>query len=225
MRTHLFLLLMIVITATSQLVGQEKIIHGKITTFDSIPLIGVSVQVKSTKQIFKTDTVGMFSAFCNRKDKLKISAKGFFNQNVKVEDDTKYIFINMNLKPGRENREFAIGYGHVKDKDRLYSISSLNSDQLQFSQYNNIYEIIRGRFPGVEIKNGDIIIRGTSTFLGSDAALLVVDGVIVDRDFFSSLLPVEISSINVLKDASASAYGSRGANGVVIVETRKGGDK
>ncbi|MDB4582038.1 TonB-dependent receptor plug domain-containing protein [Draconibacterium sp.] len=220
---HAILVFIIIFCTTSFLVAQEKVLHGKVTTFDSIPLIGASVQIKSTEQIVKTDSLGIFTVSCYQKDKLKVTANGFSRQNVKIEEEVKYIFVNLKLKPGRENREMAIGYGHVKEKERLYSISSMNRNEMDFSQYTDIYEIIRGRFPGVEIRNGEIIIRGTSTLLGSDAALLVVDGVIVNQELFSNLSPVEIASINVLKDASASAYGSRGANGVVLVETRSGG--
>jgi len=208
--------------STFLLCGQEKVIQGKVTTFDSIPLIGASIKVKSTKKVVYSDTLGLFTVSCLPKDKLKVTAKGFSNQNVKIEEKIKYVLVNLKLKPGPESRDIAIGYGYVKDKDKLYAVSSLNEKDMDFSQYTDIYEIIRGRFPGVQINGDEIIIRGTSTFLGSDAALLVVDGVIVDQDFFASLPTVVIASINVLKDAAASAYGSRGANGVVIVETKRG---
>ena len=217
---QLFLLVAISFVASSFLFAQDKVLHGKVTIYDSIPLIGVSVQVKSTKQIVKTDSVGMFTAFCQQKDKLSISAKGFSRQNVKIQEDAKYIFVNLKLKPGTQNREIAIGYGYVKDKEKLYAISSLNRNQMDFSKYTNIYDVMRGRFPGVDVRNDKIIVRGTSTLYGSDAALLVVDGVIVSQDAFASLSPADIATINILKDASASAYGSRGANGVVLVETK-----
>ncbi|MEN8117365.1 MAG: TonB-dependent receptor plug domain-containing protein [Bacteroidota bacterium] len=213
---------LLIFYSVTELIAQEKVLQGKVTTFDSIPLIKASIQIKSSKQIVYTDTMGLFTVLCQPKDKMKVSAKGFSRKKVKIEEKVKYIFVNLKLKSGRENREIAVGYGHVKNKNLLYSISSLNERNLDFSRYSNIYEIIRGRFPGVEIRDGEIIIRGTSTFLGSDAALLVVDGVIVTQHVFSSLSPADIANINILKDSSASAYGSRGANGVVIVETRSG---
>lgn len=220
MKKLIIFLSILLFYSTTVLVAQEKVLQGKVTTFDSIPLINAGIQIKSSKQIVYTDTLGIFTVLCQQKDKLKVTAKGFSTKNVKIEEKIKYIFVNMKLKSGRENREIAVGYGHVKNKDLLYSISSLDERSLDFSRYSNIYEIIRGRFPGVEIKGDEIIVRGTSTFLGSDAALLVVDGVIVGHEVFSSLSPADIANINVLKDASASAYGSRGANGVVIVETK-----
>ena len=132
--------------------------------------------------------------------------------------------MNLKLKPGTQNRELAIGYGHVKEKDKLDAMSSLNEKDFNFSNYSNIYDLIRGRFPGVQIIGGEIIIRGQSSLYGSNAALLVVNGVVVDQGYFGSIHPIEIKNINVLKGPTASIYGARGANGVVIVETKDGKD-
>jgi len=209
--------------STFLLFGQEKVIQGKVTTFDSIPLIGASIKVKSTKEVVYSDTLGLFTVSCLPKDKLKVTARGFSNQNVKIEEKIKYVLVNLKLKPGPESREIAIGYGHVKDKDKLYAISSLNETDMNFSQYNDIYDIIRGRFPGVQISGGEIIIRGKQSIMGSNAALLVVDGIIVNESSFSTIPTTDIASINVLRGAAASIYGVRGAKGVVIVETKRGG--
>jgi TonB-dependent SusC/RagA subfamily outer membrane receptor len=202
--------------------GQEKNVLGRVTTFDSIPLISASIKVKSSKEISYSDTLGHFRVVCRPKDKLKVTARGFVNRSVKINEKTKYALINLKLRPGIQNRELAVGYGHVRDANKLYSVSSLNDSELDFSRYSDIYAIIRGRFPGVQIQNGDIIIRGSGTFTGNDAALLVVDGLIVEQNVFSSISTSEIASINILKDAATSAYGMRGANGVVIVETKRG---
>jgi len=209
--------------STFLLFGQEKVIQGKVTTFESIPLIGVSIKVKSTKEVVYSDTLGLFTVSCLPKDKLKVTARGFSNQNVKIEEKIKYVLVNLKLKPGPESREIAIGYGHVKEKDKLYSISSLNEKDMDFSQYTDIYDIIKGRFPGVQISGGEIIIHGINTIMGSNAALLIVDDVFVNESSFASIPTTDIASIDVLKGAAASIYGVRGANGVVIVETKKGG--
>jgi len=209
-----------VFNSTFLLFGQEKVIHGKITTFDSIPLINASIKVKSTKKIVLSDTLGIFTVFCFPKDKLKVTAGGFSSQNVKIEGEIKYVSVNLKFKPGPQNRELAIGYGHVKDKDKLDAMSSINEKDMDFSHYSDIYDLIRGRFPGVQIIGGEIIIRGQSSLTLSNAALLVVNGMPVDQGYFGSIHPIEIKSINVLKGTSASIYGARGANGVVVVETK-----
>lgn len=220
---RLFLFFVAILFATS-VSAQDRVIHGRVFTFDSIPLIGASVKVKSTKQIVQTDTTGKFSIAVNPKDILQVSAKGFYSQKVKLADNTKVAIINLKLKPGEKNREIAIGYGHVSDRDKLNSVANLNSKDMDFSQYSNMYDLIKGRFAGVQVVNGEIIIRGVNSLNSSSAALIVIDGVAVGDGVLSTLPPVQVKSINVIKDGSAAIYGSRGANGVVLIETKRGGD-
>ena len=203
--------------------GQEIVIEGTTVTFDSIPLVNASIKVKSTKQIVATDTMGSFSVACNSTDVLIVSAKGFYTQRVKLDDKTKLLSINLKLKPGIKNRDYAIGYGHVTDAERLNSVSNMNSNDLDFSQYTNMYDLIRGRFSGVQIVNNEIIIRGVNSINSSNAALIVIDGIMSSGDL-GSISPVDVKSISIIKDGSAAIYGSRGANGVVIIETKRGGD-
>lgn len=205
--------------------AQEKVIHGKVTTFDSIPLIGATVKVLSTKQVVETDTLGNFAVGCSSKDKIKVTAMGFYPQKIKLTDKVKFAAVNLKLKPGEKNREYAIGYGHVNNREKLNAVANLNNKDLDFSQYSNLYEVIRGRFAGVQIAgNGDIIIRGVNSINSSSAALIVVDGVPSEQSILNSIPPVQVKSINVLKDGSTAIYGARGANGVVLIETKKGGD-
>jgi len=216
-----------VFSSTFLLLGQEKIIEGLVTTFDSIPLIGASIEVKSTKELVFTDTIGMFSVSCFPEDKLKVTANGFSRRNVKIEENIKYVLVNLILRPGPESRELAVGYGHVKDADKLYAISNVNENDINFSRYSNIHQIIEEMFSSsVQVRGGgEIVIRNTPAMDGSNAALLIVDGRQVDEFDFANINTADIASINVLKDASASVYGSRGGNGVVIVETKRGGNQ
>lgn len=200
---------------------QEKIVHGVVTTFDSIPLISVEVKVQSTKQVCLTDTLGRFSIACNEKDKLKVNAEGFYPQKVEVKNLTKVVAVNLKLRDGEKARDYAIGYTRVSDHDKLNSLASLNSDELDFSQYANIYDLIRGKFAGVQIINGEIVVRGIKPS-GNSAALIIVDGVSRNSSVLSALAPSQVKSINVIKDGSSSIYGIKGANGVVIIEMKKG---
>lgn len=225
-KVTLFLIVMIV---SSFAFGQDKTLVGKITTFDSIPLIGVDVLVISTKQTVKTDSLGRFLVMCNPEDKIEVNADGFYPQKVKIEKKIRLILVNLKLKKGDNNLEMAgryvnVGYGHVDAKSLLSSVSSLNKNDIDFSVYTNMFDLIQGQFPGVTVEGNKVIIRGNKTFYGSesDGALLVVDGIFVSPEDFATISPLDVQSVDVLKDGSSSVYGSRGANGVVIVETKKG---
>jgi len=209
--------------------GQDKTLVGKITTFDSIPLIGVDIQVKSTGQKVQTDTLGRFLVFCDPEDKLEITADGFYPKKVKIETEIRLILVNLKLKNGEDNLEKAeryanVGYGYVESKRLTNAVSTLNNSDVDFSMYSDMYDLLRGKFSGVVVEGNNIIIRGVKTFQGveGNGALLVVDGIIISQQDFAILSPLDVQSIDVLKDGSSSVYGSRGANGVVIVETKKG---
>ncbi|MFC2116075.1 TonB-dependent receptor plug domain-containing protein [Bacteroidota bacterium] len=213
------------IFVSNLLSAQDHLIRGVVHTFDSIPLIGAEIQVKSTKQSVLTDTFGNFIVFCNSEDRLKVMARGFYNQNVKINENTKLVAVNLTLKPGEKKREYAIGYGYVSDEDKTTAVTGLNTNDPSYQRYSDMYDLIRGQFAGVQITNGEIIIRGAKSFMGSSAALIVVDGVIMDAEYLNTLSPIQVKSIDVIKDGSAAVYGSRGANGVILIETRKGGDE
>ncbi len=219
-----FFTVIVVVCFSLYTTAQDKVIHGVVTTFDSIPVIDAEVKVKSTGQTVLTDTLGRFAVPVNEGEKLKVKAQGFFNQRVKLEEKTKYAAINLRLKPGEKNREYAIGYGHVSDRDKLNALATLDNNDVDFSQYSNVYELIKGRFAGVQVVNGEIIIRGVNSINSSSAALIIVDGVPVDNSALNSIPPVQVKSVNVIKDGSSAIYGSRGANGVVLIETKRGND-
>lgn len=221
----ILLVLVCIIFISSMLKAQDHIIHGVVHVFDSIPLVDVEIKVKSTKQSFFTDASGNFIVFCNSEDKLKVTAKGFYSENIKIKDKIKVVAVNLKLKPSEKNLEYAIGYGHISERDKSTATATFNMGKTTFSKYSDMYDLIRGTLPGVEVTNGEVIIRGDKSFHGSSAALIVVDGVIMDSDILNTLSPFDVKSIHVIKDGSSSVYGSQGANGVVLIETRKGGDE
>ncbi|HSH18847.1 MAG TPA: TonB-dependent receptor plug domain-containing protein [Draconibacterium sp.] len=229
MNIQKFTLFLVMTMFVSLAFGQNKTLVGKVTAFDSIPLIGVEVLVKSTKQSYMTDSLGRFQVFCNPEDKLEISANGFYPQKVKVKKEIRLIMVNLKLKKGDRNIEMAgryvnVGYGYVHSKDLLYAVSSANTNDIDFTKYDNVLDAIQGQFPGVSVENGEIVIRGIKTLYGSqgNGALVVIDGAIVDSNDLQNISTHDIQSIDILKDGSSSVYGSRGANGVVIVQTKKG---
>lgn len=220
----IFFVLIILVNVVGEVYAQERIVNGRVTTFDSIPLINASIKIKSTKQVIYTDTLGNFYAPCNYEDNIKVWARGFSTEKIKLDSMVKLVIVNLDLKPGKKNREYAIGYGHVSDIERLNSVANLNNDDVDFSQYTDLFELIRGRFPSVQIINNEIIIRGQNSLFGSNAALIILDGSPIENSMLNTIAPVDVKSINIIKDSGAAIYGSRGANGVVLIETKKGGD-
>lgn len=203
--------------------AQKRTIEGVVSTFDSIPLIKAEVKVISTKQTTLTDTMGHFVINCLPTDKIKVSAHGFASRKVKVQEKTKIVFVNLNLKQGAKNPEIAVGYGHIKDSDKLFSVASLQTDNVAYSSYSNMYQLLQ-TIPGVTVSNRQVIIRGKNSINYSSDALIVVDGSIEDSRILETIRPFNVKSIDVLKDGSSSIYGSRGASGVVLITTKKGGE-
>lgn len=204
--------------------GQEREIQGMVTTFESIPLVNAAIVAKNRKDTVHSDSLGMFHIACEPKERLRVSARGFATQTVRIREKTRMVLVNLRLLPGPENRELAVGYGHVKDAEKLYAISNVNEADTDFSKYSSIYDIISDNFSSsVRVRSdGEIVIRGSPTMDGNNAALLILDGREVSTFDFGQLNTSDIASVNILKDASAAVYGSRGANGVVIVETKRG---
>ncbi len=203
--------------------AQDKVIHGQVFTFDSIPIINASIKVKSSKQETKSDANGRFTVECTSDDVLSVSANGFNSEKVKLDKNLDNVNVNLELKPGDKNLKKAIDDGHVSNAESFNAIASMQNDEEDFTQYANIYEIIQGRFPGVQISNGYIIIRGVNRLMASSAengALIVVDGVINDNSILSTLPTSQVKSIKIMKNGNNAIYGSRGTNGVVLIETK-----
>jgi TonB-dependent SusC/RagA subfamily outer membrane receptor len=202
---------------------QDKIVTGKITTFGEIPVLNASVVVESTGMKYFSDSLGAFSLTCAVTDKLVINAEGFNTRRVKIKKETLIALVNLDLLPRQDAKDVAVGYGHVKDKDKLYAMAAMNESGMNFSRYKSIFEILETNFAGVQVINGEVIIRNAESFEGSNPALLILDGREVSASSLAAISTSDIAQINILKDASASVYGVRGANGVVVVETKRGG--
>ncbi|MDX5586031.1 MAG: TonB-dependent receptor plug domain-containing protein [Aureibaculum sp.] len=218
-------LLIFLFSFTSISYSQERTVTGFVTTLENIVVVNAEVKVLSSKVTVLTDTVGSFKVSCLLKDKIKISAKGFYSQKVKTDEKTKEVIINLLFKPGEKNLDLAVGYGHIKEKDKSYSISNIrNDDEFEFSKYSNMLQHIVNSSPSIVIGGGGIIIRGSNSLLGSSTALILIDGIAVNSSELYMLPPPDVKSVNILKGGAAAIYGSRGANGVVLITTKRGGD-
>ncbi|WP_406683604.1 TonB-dependent receptor plug domain-containing protein [Seonamhaeicola sp. MEBiC1930] len=217
---NISLCLVLVFLINIKLGAQEKVIKGVVTTFEDIHVVKAEVKSLRTKEIVLTDTIGVFKITCLPGDKIRVSAKGFNSESFKVTENTTTAFINLKLKPNLKNRELAVAYGHVQDEKNLNAIASIHTSDKSYSDFYSVYEILN-QIPNVRVNGSQIVIRGQSSVNGTGAALIVIDGDIQTFDMLSNLSPQNIKNISVLKGIAASAYGSRGANGVVLVTTKK----
>ena len=114
--------------------------------------------------------------------------------------------------------EVNIGYGTVKQKDLLTPVARVNGSHPRYSSYTSIYDMLRTQ-PGVMVNGRRVIIQGISTFYGNTEPLYILDGMPVSN--IDAIPPRQVKSIDILKGASTSVYGSRGANGVIIITMKK----
>jgi TonB-dependent starch-binding outer membrane protein SusC len=116
-----------------------------------------------------------------------------------------------------------VGYGSVKKKDLTTAVGNINGEDKDYASYKDIYEMIRGRVPGVTVSGTQIRIRGESSINASNEPLLVVDGVVVQS--IDNIAPRDVKSIDILKGSASAIYGSRGSNGVILITLRSANDK
>jgi TonB-dependent SusC/RagA subfamily outer membrane receptor len=224
MRTKFILFVVFVTTfAVAPVHSQNRVVTGQVLTLNDLPVANFEIEAKKGETGAITDSAGWFTIVTYPKDVLLFKGKVFRNERMKINNRTPdTVYVNVEFINTPENKELAVGYGYVEEDELLHSVSHLDSEQADFSQYNDIFELIRGRFAGVQIQGNEVIIRGISSINLSSCALYVVDGVVVSD--ISSINPSDVKSIDVLKDSGASIYGSRGANGVVVIQTKRGND-
>ena len=200
--------------------AQTRVVHGRLTAYNTYPVQNVEVRSKKSKSATVSDSLGRFSIVCQENDLIKIKPKTFRPVTRRVDPDTDSLIINLVFVDSRKNRDIAVGYGYIKEKDLTYAVGNLEQENNEFCHYNDIFDLISGRFAGVVVENRQVIIRGRNSINSDTEALYIVDGAPVNS--IDWIAPCDIASINILKDASASIYGTRGGNGVVIIETKRG---
>ncbi|MBP9031417.1 MAG: TonB-dependent receptor [Dysgonomonadaceae bacterium] len=211
---------------------QQKTITGKVTDSNGEPIIGANIIEVGTTNGTVTDIDGNFSLQVEDDAILHISYIGYLEQDINTTGKTS---VNVVLQEDTKTLEelVVIGYGSVRKSDLTGSISTVKTDAIKDEPIQRMEQILQGRVSGVSVTNTSgapdgsihIRVRGANSINGGNEPLYVVDG-IASTDLFNSLDVNDIQSIEVLKDASSTAiYGSRGANGVVLVTTKKGINK
>ncbi len=226
-----FLLLILLMGSFTSSYAQEITVSGVITDeTEGFTLIGVSVIQKGTSMGTTTDIDGKYTITVQEGTILVYSYIGY-NDEERVADQA---FINLSLSEKSEllNEVIVIGYGTQKKTDKTGAVSHVKAEDLNQGMLSDPIQGLQGKAAGVSItkKGGDpnagftVRIRGASGYTASSDPLYVIDG--VQGGDPTSIASEDIESYNILKDAASTAiYGSRGANGVIIITTKKGGKK
>ena len=217
--------------AMASVVQQTIKVSGQVVDQEGQPLIGATIRVKGAQTGVVTDFDGNFQLDAPANATLVVSYVGFKDREIAVRGRAVIETITMESDSQLLDQVVVVGYGTQKKADLTGSVSIVNADELKRTSNSNISTMLEGKVAGVSITSDGqpgadpmVRIRGIGTLNGNQAPLYVIDGVPMGttiRDFS----PNDIETIQVLKDASAGAiYGSRAANGVVIITT-KGGKK
>lgn len=208
----------------------KKKLWGIVRDESGEPIIGASVLVKGTKVGTVTNAEGEFSLDVPASGMLVISYMGFATREVPIKNNSN-LKITLNEDEAQNlNEVVVVGYGTQKKASVTGAIASVTTKDLVQTPQANISNMLVGKMPGLIAMqrsgapgedNSTLLIRGVSTFSDNTAPLVMIDG--VERPYYNGLDPNEIESVSILKDASATAiYGVRGANGVILITTRKG---
>jgi TonB-linked SusC/RagA family outer membrane protein len=208
--------------------NERKTIKGTVLDANGEPIIGASVFEKGTKNGTVTDVDGNFTISVSNNSEVEVSYIGFVPQKLRVKDGSP---LNISLKEDVEslNEVVIVGYGVERKADVVGSISTVSADKLKNRSTPSVTNALTGMMPGVSVSqtsgspgddSGTIRIRGVGSFGATPSALILIDGI---PGNLSDIHMEDIENISVLKDASTAAiYGSRAANGVILVTTKTG---
>ncbi|MEJ7766385.1 MAG: TonB-dependent receptor [Chitinophagaceae bacterium] len=225
--TFYFIVFLPFLSSSLQILAQNHMVTGTVTDQDGKALIGASVTIKNTQGGTSTDANGKFSLNApNANSTLVITSIGFTTQEVPVNNLST---INVSMIPDATAlKDFVVvGYGVQKKKSLTGAVVSVDEEQLRAMPVGNPVSRLQGRAAGVTITNNNapgagstVRVRGYGS-LGNNNPLYVIDG--IPRTGMDNINPNDIESMTILKDASSSAiYGSRAANGVIVVTTKRG---
>jgi len=209
--------------------AQSFTAKGRVTDEKGTPIVGAAITVKETKNGTATNETGDFSISVANGNTLQISALNFITREVKVKAGATYD-ITLTASYNTISDLVVIGYGTQRKEAITGSVASISGDRMRDVPAPNISQAIQGRVAGVDISQTStkpgatmqILIRGQRSLTASNDPLIVLDGIPFPGSI-ADINPNDIKSIDILKDASATAiYGSRGANGVILLTTNKG---
>jgi TonB-dependent starch-binding outer membrane protein SusC len=220
----LFFVVFSCVTTSAQKANKKITITGIVMDMNGKPVSGAIIFIDGKQTNITTDEKGFYKIKVNPKAKT-LSVFTLMNglNEAQLTGQSTINFTMTAAGPSQKTETQSkskdetvnVGYGTMKKKDMTTQVGKIDGTNPKYASYRNIYEMIRGELPGVQVMGKSIIIQGpTSVNLPNDP-LLVVDGVIVPS--IDDISPLQVKSIEVLKGSSAAIYGSRGANGVVMI--------
>ena len=225
----LFLLIgsLSILGSTRAYCQQSRTISGVVKNSQGETIIGANIVEKGTSNGTITNVDGLFTLRVSPNAILKVSYMGYTEQDVNTRNKNKLEII-LTEDARLIDEVVVVGYGSVKKRDLTGAVTSVKSAEVLAAPTNNVMEALQGKIPGMDITKtsgqvgGDvtILLRGSRSIYGSNEPLFIIDGI---PGSYSQVSPSDIESVDVLKDASSTAiYGSAGANGVVIITTKRG---
>lgn len=209
----------------------DILVKGRILDDEGLPLPGVSVNIKNEKGATSTDIDGNYVISVPNKNSVLVFSFIGFSGKEEIVGNRTIINTTLNPTPSRLNEVVVVGYGTVKRGDLTGSVGQVTMADLQKAPVKSFDEALAGRLAGVQVSSADgqpgssfnIVIRGQNSITQGNSPLYVIDGFPIESTDQNNINPADIESIEVLKDASATAiYGSRGANGVILITTKSG---
>lgn len=231
---RLFFLSIVMLGLTQQNVyaqkGSSRSIEGTVTNEKGEALQGVVVAVNNGSAKSLTDAAGKFKLTVASKGELRFSFTGYDDKVVSYNESSLSVNATLSPQSSALDEVVVVGYNTVKRKDVTGSVAGINQTDIRSRPVANAVEAMQGKVAGVDISSnerpgqvGSINIRGVRSLTASNSPLYVVDGIPLITGGIDYLNPNDIETIDVLKDASATAvFGSRGANGVIIITTKQG---
>lgn len=224
------LLLLLFFGFVVHVMAQNRVISGKVTDRDGRPLAGASVTIKNTRASVLTDSSGSFRLPVEAKGKatLLVSYVGYSETEFVIGSANNFS-VQMTQTAQSLNDVVIVGYGEQRKKDVTGAISTVKADVIEQRPLVRVEQALQGTTPGVAVQSANgmpgsslsVRIRGVNSATGSNEPLYVIDGYIGGN--IGTVSPSDIESLEILKDASATAiYGSRASNGVVIITTKSG---
>ena len=250
MRKNLFVFLLLLMTAAGSVFAQDRAISGVVKDENGQPLPGANVLLKGSTRGSTTDGAGMFKLNVNGAGTLVFSTVGYANKEVAFTANQSAVDIGMDVDARNLGEVVVTALGITKDQKTLsYATQQISTKTFSQARELNVANSLIGRVAGLDVARSAsglggstrVVLRGDRSIAGNNGALIVIDGVPMDNSNFSpgnanggrdgsdglsSVNPDDIESMNVLRGASATAlYGSRAANGAILINTKKGSSR